>query len=838
MPALMLRQNPIWLAILSFGALICVARADPQSCPSQVIPSLLPHTSAPSSKQKPRTEKSVATGGDVNVQADKSEYDVTSDTAIFTGNVVIRQGERLLKADRVQIDTNKNVKGQGGVDYTDPIVHILGAGGDYSPTGGADFKSAQFELLQRPARGRAETMTLTPEGILNLQSVSFTTCPANEESWSLNAKDITLDNGAKRGEAHDAKIEFEGVPILYLPWVSFPLSDERKSGFLFPVIGETSTSGLIVGAPYYWDIAPNMDFTAEPIEFSRRGIDLGGDFRYLEPGSHGELSWNYLPYDMEFGGSRSDVRLRNTTDLTNNLRFAVDAENVSDSQYFEDFSQGPEGTSTAFAGRTATLSYRDEHWRIDAQAQEYETIDDTLDEINRPYARAPAITASTDYSWGPGGLLHYGFDAEVVDFQRDLSNINCAYNAIQTAPRVKISPCVNGWRADITPTVSLNFEGPGYFLRPAVSYSATQYELSDTLPAEDKSPSRTLTVPEILFPNGLPGEDKSPSRTLPLVDVDAGLQFERDLGADADRKVTLEPRMMYLYVPYRNQDELPVFDSALPDLIPIELFRTNRYVGADRVSDADQVAMGVTSRLLDGHDGRQFLAVTLGQIYYFETPRVTLPYEVPQSGSRSNFVGQIQINAFKDWNSNVGLQWDSQTSQVIRTDMNIQYKRSPDEVINLAYRFQRGSIHPATQCNIIDTTGTSTAQLTSALYSQAGICGFEQVEVSAAWPIGGHWNAFAREVYSLQDKLPLESFAGFEYGACCWRVRFGLRRYISRRPETTDSTSAGPQDTAAWLQLQLTGLASVGSASDAFLTDEIRGYAPSEVSSQKLFNGP
>jgi LPS-assembly protein len=219
------RLNPIWLAIPSFGVLIGVARADPQSCPSQVIPSLLPHTSTAASKQKPRTEKSVATGGDYNVQADKSEYDVTSDTAIFTGNVVIRQGERLLKADRVQIDTKKNVKGQGGVDYTDPIVHILGAGGDYSPTGGADFKSAQFELLQRPARGSAETMTLTPEGILNLQSVSFTTCPANEESWALVAKDITLDTRAKVGEAHDATIEFEGVPILYLPRMSFPLGD-------------------------------------------------------------------------------------------------------------------------------------------------------------------------------------------------------------------------------------------------------------------------------------------------------------------------------------------------------------------------------------------------------------------------------------------------------------------------------------------------------------------------------------------------------------------------------------------------------------------------------------
>jgi LPS-assembly protein len=296
--------------------------------------------------------------------------------------------------------------------------------------------------------------------------------------------------------------------------------------------------------------------------------------------------------------------------------------------------------------------------------------------------------------------------------------------------------------------------------------------------------------------------------------------------------------MLYLYAPYRNQDDIPVFDTALPDLVPVELFRTNRYVGGDRVSDADQVAMGLTSRLLDGHNGRQFVAVTVGQIYYFETPKVTLPFETPQSGARSDLVTQLAINAFKDWNSNLSLQWNPQASRFERADVNIQYKPAPDKVVNIAYRFARGSIHPASQCNIIDATAAGNAQLLAAQYSQAGICGFEQVELSGAWPIAGHWNAFAREVYSLQDKQPLESFAGFEYGSCCWRVRFGARRYVSRRPLTPTSTETGPQDTAAWLQLELTGLASVGSASDAFLVDEIRGYTPAEASSQKLFKGP
>ena len=813
----MLRPNPILIAILSFGALTLVAQAPmaeaaDQSCSSPTVPSLLPQTPPATKAKKPLSEKNVASGGKVDVDAAHCVADVDGKLATCTGDVVIRQGDRQFKADRVDVDSHKNLKGQGGVDYTDPIVHILGAGGNYSPTGGADFKSAQFELLQRPARGTAETMNLTPEGILNLKDVTFTTCPANDKSWMLSADDITLDTRAKVGEAHDVKIDFKGVPILYLPYMSFPLGDERKSGFLYPLIGENSRSGLVIGAPYYWNIAPNMDFTAEPIEYTRRNIDLGGDFRYLEPGSKGELLWHYLPDDTVFGGSRSDVRLRDTAELADNLRLAVDAENVSDSQYFQDFSQGPEGTSTAFVERRATLSYRDDHWRIDGEAQQYETIDNTLTLVNRPYARTPSLTASSDFSWGPESLLHYGFDSEITNFDRDIANI--PFCAVPVNVVGNVSPCVTGWRMDVAPKASLDFSGPGYFVRPSLSYSATQYELDHTLY----------------------NEDRSPSRTLPIASLDTGLQFERDMGSSANRRLTLEPRMLYLYVPYRNQNDLPVFDTALPDLVPVELFRNNRYVGADRVSDADQVAMGVTSRLLDGHDGRQFLAMTIGQIYYFETPRVTLPYEVPQTGVRSDFVTQLSINAFQNWNSNIGLQWDPQASQFERADVNIQYKPSVDQVINVAYRFERGTIHPASQCNIIDAEGTTSPTLTAAQYSQAGICGFEQVEVSGAWPIADHWHAFAREVYSLQDKQPLESFAGFEYGSCCWRVRFGARRYISRRPLTPQSTEAGPQDTAAWLQLELTGLASVGSASDTFLIDEIRGYTPSEA--QKLFNGP
>ena len=184
-------------------------------------------------------------------------------------------------------------------------------------------------------------MQLTPQGVLELKGVTFTTCPANDNSWQMRARDITLDTRTKIGTGRDARIEFMGVPLLYLPWVSFPLSSERKSGFLFPGIGNTSTGGFQLSVPYYWNIAPNVDFTFEPTEYTKRGLDLGGDLRFLTADQRGELDWNYLPYDSNFGAGRNRVRLRDVAELPADLRLTINAENVSDTQYFEDFSQGP-----------------------------------------------------------------------------------------------------------------------------------------------------------------------------------------------------------------------------------------------------------------------------------------------------------------------------------------------------------------------------------------------------------------------------------------------------------------------------------------------------------------
>jgi len=796
MPLLMLRSRPFLLAIVALGGIMPAARAGDQPCPSQIATPGARAAPAATSATEPATEPAAAPptaprsahgAGNIEISSDAADIGVDGRGAL-KGNVVVRQGDVELRAGEMQIDKpNQYVQSAGSIDYNDPLVHVTGTGGSYSPGTGAEFQGARFELHERSARGASDSLALTPDGVLRLKNVTFTTCPAAHEAWELKADSITLDTRKQIGTGRDAHVDFLGVPLIYLPWVSFPLSSDRKSGFLFPSLGSTSSSGFQLAIPYYWNIAPNADFTFQPVEYTKRGPDLGGDLRFLTADQHGELQWNYLPNDTLYGGSRSRVQLNDVVELPADVRLTVDAQSVSDVLYFQDFSQSPAGTSTSFLNRSATLSYRDAHWSVDGQAQQYQTIDTTLLVDERPYARAPRLAVDSDYTLF--GVLHYGFESEIVDFQH--------------APSTPGLPALpSGWREDLTPALSLALAGPGYFLRPALAWRATYYQLAATLP----------------------GAPTSLSRSLPLASLDSGLVFERESGAHETRTLTLEPRLQYLYVPYRDQSALPVFDSGLPDLNAVELFRSNRYVGADRVSDANQLTAALTSRLLDAQNGRQFIAATLGQSYYFSTPRVTLPGETPLTATHSDFVAQLALTAFADWNADAAVQWDPDNERSERTQLNLQYKPAPETVVNLSYRYQRFVQVPEFVQGFQLPCDPATVQ--PGVATGCDFQGFDQVEGSAAWPIHRSWSVFAREVFDLRNHEELERFAGFEYRACCWRLRLGARRYVS--------SFTGARDTGVWLQLELAGLAGVGSASDTSLTEEIRGYTAAGTSTQKI----
>jgi LPS-assembly protein len=683
----------------------------------------------------------------IDVSSDSARVDIAGDAQV-AGKVVLRQGDRSLTADQVHIDTARNgVDVQGNVQYEDPELRVHGLAGHYEG-GAAQFTGAEFQMLQQPSRGRAGALKLQKSGVLELDDVFYTTCPPESTDWQINAQSVELDTGHQTGVARNARIRFKDVTLVYLPWISFPVGPARKSGFLFPSIGSSSRGGLQLSAPYYLNLAPNYDATIEPTLYSRRGFDLFTEARYLTGSSRATIDANLMPHDSEAGRSRSRLRISDVTELPADWRLRIKAENVSDAAYFEDFAQGADSTSVAFLPRELALSYRDDVWHSGALLRNFQTIDNDpllgLQAQDRPYTELPRLysTAWWKHAWRVP--LEYGFDSEAVNFRRNAG--------------------VQGWRLDLTPRAQLNYVGAGYFLRPSVAFRSTQYSLTDATN----------------------GSDATPNRSLPIASLDAGLLFEREAGSNGRRRVTLEPRLMYLYIPYRNQDRLPVFDTGAPDLNWVQLFRTNRYVGADRVGDANQLSTGITSRLFASDSGTRYLSATLGQTFYFTQPKVLLPNEVSRGQQSSDLISQVELRAFQNWSVDLGVQWNHQDNQAEKSEVRVQYRPDGRKVLNLGYRFQRDQL--------------------------------EQADVSVAWPVARNWNLYGRVLYSLKDRTAIDQFAGVEYSSCCWGIRAVARNYVSQRD--------GQRDTGVFLQLELKGLSNVGTAANAFLERAIRGYSP------------
>ncbi len=757
---------------------------------------------------------------DHRVHVDSDDAVLGADGAVLTGHVTVRQDLRSVVADSVTYDyLNDKVTVTGKVDFLDPKLRVQSDSGSYETLGRANFNQAFFQLMNRNGRGFAKDVDLRPDGTMALAQVRYTTCPVGNEDWVLNASDINIDTKLDQGVAHNVTMRFKDVPIFYTPYISFPLGDERKSGFLFPNIGHSGSSGFELEVPYYFNLAPNYDLTLTPGILTSRGAQLTEDFRYLTSNSHGQLDSTFLPNDKQENENRYYIHFTDITDILPGLRLDTSATDVSDPNYFQSFAVGTEQTSVTFLERRIDLLYYDDAWRIRAQLQNFYTIDTSLDDYSRPYTRLPRIEANGLYPL----FNHFEFalDSEAVYFVRSISPTDPEANSGLANP--------TGLRVNLAPEIRYSYRGPGYFFEPAIGYDFTQYALQD---------------PGYNLPS-------APTRALPYARLDAGLVFERSAGAQGQRTQTLEPRVVYSYVPYRNQDELPVFDSGLPDLNLTELFRTNRYVGYDRIGDANQVALAMTTRLFDTVSGTQYLSATIGQIRYFSIPQVQLPtqpasnlppqtaqyapivnpLEVPggltlpngqsflpyspeayaygqyRNGGflrplaastatptgtypASDIVAEIALTGYKHMGVNLDYQWNPYTSQTEKSEISVQYRPDPSRVINIGYRFQEGI--------------------------------FQQWDASFAWPIADHWNTVGRYVYSQQDHQTIDEIAGFEYKSCCYRIQLVQRRYLSIRPGTT---TGGTLDTSIALQLELTGLSSVGKREDSFLEQSIRGYS-------------
>ena len=663
-------------------------------------------------------------------------------TASLSGGVLLRSGDRLAGANAASFDPEtQSLFLNGDVRYEDPNTRVSGLSAEFGYlTGRIRFEGADFLLGQSGGRGQAGVLEINQEGRLELADVGYTTCPPNSQDWIIQADEIKLDTEEDVGIARGVKLRFKGVPILYTPYLSFPLSDTRKSGILTPEVGSTGRSGNELSIPYYWNIAENYDATFTPRLLTERGIQTGAEFRYLFESSDGIAQVEYLPDDNQFNDNRHLVSFDHRTFFGDGWRNLIDYTQVSDSQYFEDLGGSLSISSITHLNRSALVDYYGDNWSMVAMFQDYQTIDEAIAPVDEPYRRLPQVRVSGYWPRGPLGL-DYEVDSELVNFDRDVGT--------------------TGWRLNVAPALSLPIERPGWFIAPGVKLDYTQYDLD----------------------NRLPGEDRQPNRFLAVSSVDMGLNFERIMSGAGDRIQTLEPRLLYVHVPFEDQADLPVFDTILPDLNLVSLYRENRFLGVDRIADTDQLSIGITSRVIETGSGRELMSATIGQALYLSGQRVTLPGQSIAVGDTSDYIAELRFLLWDDVNFDVGHQWGEEGAT--QSEARVQYRPASNKILNFAYRFRRGSL--------------------------------EQGDVSWSWPIAQKWNFVGRYNYSIRDNQALEQFYGLEYESCCWGFRLVGRRFISTRD--------GTQDSSIGLQLVLKGMTSVGTAADRLLERGILGYS-------------
>ena len=678
----------------------------------------------------------------IELTSGNADIDATGD-ASFTGPIEIRSPARSIKANSASYDADTTTfDAAGDILYRDTFSIVSGDTARFNTTTRElAFSGSSFQLGEVPARGFAEQIDISGAGIIDLENVGYTSCPEGNNDWMLKAGSIRLDNEAGRAVAKHARLSFKGVPFFYWPYFTYPISDERKSGLLFPKIGSSDRRGFEISQPIYWNIRPNMDATFVPRYMSDRGLQLGGQYRYLTRSNQGVLWGDYLDSDKETDESRWRYELDTVSMLPKAWRAGIDMTGVSDDNYYEDMSASVAQTSQVVLRRAGELEYYDSVWSIYMQVQDYQTIDPLIAPVDEAYFQVPQIVVNGLWRDGPLGL-EYGFDSEATYFHKDDE--------------------VSGARVHVLPKVALPFRSRGVYLVPEVGFDYTAYKLQDEAV----------------------GQSDSPDRAAPIVSVDTGAIFERSLGENRKRIITIEPRAKYSYIPFRDQSEIPVFDTIVTDFNLVQLFRENRFVGYDRLGDTNQVSLGLTSRVLDNETGRQLLTATIGQARFFNDGEVTLPGEIPSEVRQSSYIAELGVNVWGNWNADAFYQLDSDARETERGSVRFQYKPGDNKAINLGYRYVRDSV--------------------------------DQTDFSFAWPISDSWSAIGRYNYSIADKEVLDEYLGVEYSSCCWGVRLVGRRSVAR--------STGEPDTSVSFQFVLKGFSGLGSEATETLRRDILGF--------------
>ena len=655
--------------------------------------------------------------------------------------VNFQYGNRSISANRATFyPETQDAEIHGTVTYEDSQITVYGNDAEVNTQGNViSFSDGGFRLPSRTARGSADTITINNNNTISLDTVNFTTCPEARADWELLARELELDIDEGYGTARGVRLRFKGVPIFAAPYMTFPIDDRRKSGFLTPDISNRDRTGVDISIPYYLNLAPNYDMTVTPRFMRERGTQVTSEFRYLSTSTEGTFDFEYLPEDTKLDLSRSYLKIHQETNLGAGWRIAANIQHVSDVNYFEDLGNSLSAASQTHLDQHVDLSYRAQHWSLVAKMQNYQTIDPVIDDQNEPYKRVPQFLFSGRWD---NNNFRFTSKNELVNFDRRLGT--------------------TGWRADLTEEISFPFYKSGMFLTPALALRQTNYWLNE------KNPNMETEF----------------SRTLPIASVDAGLTFDRLIGETKRWTQTIEPRMLYVHVPFEEQTGIPVFDTIEPTFNLVQLFKKYRYLGPDRIADADRLSYGVTTRLIDNDTGQEMFTGTLGRTRHFSPQKITLPGQLTGSQNDSDYIAEVALNLRSSWRLGLENQWDSQTGKTVRSETRIQYRPEPDRLLGLAYRYQDGLL--------------------------------KQGDISLVWPIGQAWRVIVQTSYSLLDRKPLQKHLGWEYTSCCWHLRFMAKNYISRRTGESDSSFS--------IQFQLRGFTDDNESPEQLLDRGILGY--------------
>jgi len=766
---------------------------------------------------------------------------------VVEGNATLRRGEVAITADRLeyyQPDDRAKARGnvrvnQAGNVYEGPELELK------LETFEGFFNNVRYSFLATGGHGEAQRIDFVDSSVSVARRATYTTCrredyPGWMPAWLLTAATMTTDTEENIGVATDARLSFMGISTPPLPSVSFPLSSERKSGLLPPTIGIDNTNGIEISQPYYWNIAPNRDATFTPTLMSKRGLNLGSEFRYLEKDYNGTIRLDFMGSDRLVGQRYNELRASQLQQLANgeiqakdltaapgsskrwgiwgthhqefnakalgldSLSANININRVSDDDYWRDFSRTPTLAQRQLPNEAA-LNWGKGDWSGILRTTRYQTLQYNLSPIVPSYDRMPQITANyAKYDW-------HGFDVGLnLDYTR--FRVNSILSG-QPGFDVNQQSQPDGDRAFAQATISRPFITPSSFVIPKLQLHATSYNYY--LPQADVP---KLTVNGITYVNGVPYNPSSlyffptsSNRTVPTFSLDSGLIFERDANyfGRAFRQ-TLEPRAYYVYTPYRNQSMLPNYDSAANDFSFATIYTENAFSGNDRISDTNTLTLGVTSRLIDPATGVEAARFGIAQRLRFSDQKVTLPGGVPVTDRASDLLVGAQINWTPKWSLDTVVQYNPDTQRSTRSAISARYNPEPYHNLSAAFRYQAPSTPTATDGN-------------------------KSFDVGWQWPLndlwgdkgkdlgpgkgqgGGRWYAVGRLNYSLQDKKLTDGVLGFEYDGCCWIGRVVLQRV------TTGQVTA---NTRIMFQLEFVGFSSIGSSPMQALRQNIQRYQP------------